>query len=450
MTEDIFVIGLSHHTAPVELREQLSTKLSDVGQELRTLMAESSIQEALLVSTCNRVELYGFGSPEAMEHGKRYLARRASVKVDHLLYERFGYDAVKQAFRVASSLDSLVVGEPQILGQMKDAFDVSREIGATGPILGRCFTHAFNVAKRVRSETAIAEGTVSVSSIACELAEKIFGDLQGRRVLLVGAGEMGEGAARALHKTGAQLVVVNRSPEKARELARVFDGEAHGLEALTAELVRADVVITSASADGYVLDEATMRDVVRGRRHRPLFLIDIAVPRNVDPRVGQLESVFLYDVDDLQSVARENVASRRREAAAAEAIVEEETQAFLAWKRSLLVKPTIVALRRRFEDVVQEELARTLPRLESLRPEERAVLEKMGAAIVNKLLHAPVRELKGVDAEGNPELVAATVRLFDLEQGRDEPAREEKDEASVRFSPFRRLRPARSHKGDPT
>jgi glutamyl-tRNA reductase len=453
VTDDIFVIGLSHHTAPVELREQLSTKLSDVGDELRQLMQHESVQEALLVSTCNRVEIYGFGSVEAMEHGRRYLASRASTAIEPMLYERFGYDAVKQAFRVAASLDSLVVGEPQILGQMKDAFDVSREIGAAGPILGRCFTHAFNVAKRVRSETAIAEGTVSVSSIACELAEKIFDDLRGRRALLVGAGEMGEGAARALHKTGAHLVVLNRSPEKAQALAGSFDGEAHGLEALAAELIRADVVITSAAADGFILDEATMRDVVRARRHRPLFLIDIAVPRNVDPRVGHLDSVFLYDVDDLKSVAQGNVASRRREATAAEAIIEEETMAFLAWKRSLRVKPTIVALRRRFEDVVHDELARTLPRLDKLGPDERAALEKMGAAIVNKLLHAPVRELKGVDSDGNPELVAATVRLFELEASSppDEPEEgSERAEGGRRFSPFRRLRPAHSHKGDPT
>ncbi|NLE48754.1 MAG: glutamyl-tRNA reductase [Sandaracinaceae bacterium] len=450
MSDELFVLGLSHHTAKVEQRERLSTSIQSVGEELRRLLESEEIREAVLVSTCNRVELYALSSPAGVEKARSYLLNRGGDDLLPHLYEKRSRDAVHHTFRVASSLDSLVVGEPQILGQLKEAFDAATEVKAVGPFLSRLFTSGFAAAKRVRSETAIAEGTVSVSSIACELAEKIFGQLEGRRALLIGAGEMGESAAKTLAKTGASLVILNRSVERAEALARQIDGAGRSLDALVEELLKADVVISSAASHGYLLDEHLMRDVIRARRHRPLFLIDIAVPRNIDPRVGDYDGVFLYDVDDLKSVADENLAKRRRETLAAEKILEEEVESFLEWKRGLSVKPTIIALRSRFERIVRDELSRTLPRLSSVSEEDRKLLERMSASIVNKLLHPPLKELK--DGAEDPALLEAVHRLFALQvEGNDEG---EEDGESVSepkksgaFAALQRLRIA-SSEGD--
>jgi glutamyl-tRNA reductase len=282
-------------------------------------------------------------------------------------------------------------------------------------LLGRCFTRAFAVAKRVRSETRIAEGTVSISSVAVELAQKIFGDLRGRRALLLGAGQMGETAARSLSATGARLVVVNRNREKADTLAGACGGEARDYEALLAELVQADVVISSTSSSGFVLTRDLMRDVCRSRRHRPLFIIDIAVPRDVDPRVADMDNVFLYDVDDLQRVADDGLAQRRQEADAAEAIVTEEVREFEAWRRSLALTPTIVELRRHFQKVVRDEVARTSHRLSAKNSDDERTLEAMSEAIVNKLLHPALATLKvGATQPEGEQLIAAVRTLFQL------------------------------------
>ena len=420
---ELVVVGLSHRTAPVELRERLSVQFSDLPAELRTLCENGPFREALLVSTCNRVELYASttAAPEAIRAAHTYLASRADQPIDTVLYDHAGPEAVRHAFRVAASLDSLVVGEPQILGQVKEAYEAATAAGTLGNLLGRCFTRAFAVAKRVRSETGIAEGTVSVSSIAVELARKIFGEMTGRRVLLLGAGEMGEAAAKSLAQTGAELRVVNRSFEKAVKLAGDCGGEAREYEQLPTELVKADVVITSTSTKRFVLTEDLMKDVVRGRRHRPLFLIDIAVPRDVDPRVGDLDGVFLYDVDDLQKVAEENLRSRRREAEAAERIVEVEVAEFQAWKRSLELTPTIVGLRERFLATVRAELEKSASKMTSLSEADRKALDRTADAIVGKLLHAPISALKSGDPEADgPVLIDTTRRLFAL----DEPAKE--------------------------
>jgi glutamyl-tRNA reductase len=348
---DFLVVGLSHRTAPVEVRERLAVAPPDLERELREIAADSGFEEALLISTCNRVELYAT-SPnplEATREAKEKLARRlGDAAGDEVLYQERGIDVVRHVFRVASSLDSLVVGEPQILGQVKEAFDAATQAGTVGTLLGRCFTQAFATAKRVRNETGIAEGTVSVSSIACELAKKIFGNLEGRRTLLLGAGEMGESAARSLRQTGTNLHVINRSEERAQALAKACDGRAVPYERLVTELADADVVIASTASPNFILTPTLMKGVVRTRRHRPLFIIDIAVPRDVDPRVGNMDNVFVYDVDDLQQVAEENLAVRAREASLAERIVEDEVQSFLSWRRSLELAPTIVALRKRF------------------------------------------------------------------------------------------------------
>jgi len=420
VSDELVVVGLSHHTAPVSLRERLSVPPDATEEQLRCVLDTRVLREGMLVSTCNRVEFYGAG-PDAeagLARLRKYLHERGHPEpVQGHLYERRGEDAVRHVFRVAASLDSMVVGEPQILGQVKHAYELAQDVGSIGTLLDRCLTRAFAVAKRVRSETEIAAGTVSVSSIACDLATKIFGDLSGRRTLLLGAGEMGEAAARALAGRGVHLVVINRSPEKAVRLARESNGEARGYEHLASELVSADVVISSTSAKNYVLTHDLMKDVVKARRQRPLFLIDIAVPRDVEPRVGELPSVFLYDVDDLSQVADQNLAHRQQEVEAAAAIVELEVAAFERWRRTLDLTPTIVALRGHFTNVMKEELARTLPRLGELGPTEQKSLDKMCQAMVNKLLHQPLTQLKeGVEGGNGAALLEATRRLFDLDE----------------------------------
>ncbi|MGB5524365.1 MAG: glutamyl-tRNA reductase [Polyangiales bacterium] len=417
---DFVVVGLSHRTAPVEVRERLAVAPDRLAQELREFANSGRFDEALLISTCNRVELYATSVDPvaASKNAKEAFAGRLSEPVgDEVLYQERGVDVIRHVFRVASSLDSLVVGEPQILGQVKEAFDAAKGAGTVGTLLGRCFTQAFATAKRVRRETGIAEGTVSVSSIACELAKKIFGNLEGRRTLLLGAGEMGESAARSLRQTGTQLHVVNRSEERAQRLAEVCGGRAVPYEQLSVELADADVVIASTASEKFILTPELMKAVVRTRRHRPLFIIDIAVPRDVDPRVGNMDNVFVYDVDDLQQVAEENLSVRAREATRAEQIVEEEVEAFLSWRRSLELAPTIVALRKRFGQIAAEELERALPRLDDASASDRAVLEAMGRSLVNKLLHQPMTQLKA--GAGEPDgalLIDAARRLFALSE----------------------------------
>lgn len=417
---DFIVVGLSHRTAPVEVRERLAVPSDRLEQELREIAASGRFDEALLISTCNRVELYATSTNPiaASQVARDELARRlpASASED-VLYQERGVAVVRHAFRVASSLDSLVVGEPQILGQVKEAFDAAKGAGTMGTLLGRCFTQAFATAKRVRNETGIAEGTVSVSSIACELAKKIFGNLEGRRTLLLGAGEMGESAARSLRQTGTNLHVINRSEDRARALADSCGGRAVPYERLAVELADADVVIASTASPKFILTPELMKTVGRSRRHRPLFIIDIAVPRDVDPRVGNMDNVFVYDVDDLQQVAEENLAERTREAALAELIVEEELDAFLSWRRSLQLAPTIVALRKRFGQIAEEEMQRTLPRLEGLSESDRSVLEAMSRSMVNKLLHEPMTQLKaGAGEPDGPLLIDAVRRLFAISE----------------------------------
>ena len=424
---DFVVVGLSHRTAPVEVRERLAVAPDRLEQELREIAASGRLDEALLISTCNRVELYATSANPiaASRVAKDALARRLpeATGVD-VLYQERGVDVVRHIFRVASSLDSLVVGEPQILGQVKEAFDAAKGAGTMGTLLGRCFTQAFATAKRVRSETGIAEGTVSISSIASELAKKIFGNLEGRRTLLLGAGEMGEAAARSLRQTGTNLHVMNRSEDRARALAEACGGRAVPYERLTMEVADADVVIASTASPKFILTPELMKSVIRTRRRRPLFVIDIAVPRDVDPRVGNMDNVFVYDVDDLQQVAEENLAARTREVELAERIVEEEVDAFSRWRRSLELAPTIVALRKQFGQIADEELKRALPRLEGLSESDHAVLEAMGRSMVNKLLHQPMTQLKaGAGEPDGPFLIDAVRRLFAIPA--DEPAHAE-------------------------
>lgn len=414
-----FVIGLSHHTAPLDVRERLSVATESTASELLHLLA-GPVHECVLLSTCNRVEIYGIASQpgEAAQYVRSHLtARAADNHVADLLYEHIGTRAVHHAFRVASSLDSMVVGEPQILGQVKSAFQQAEAAGAVGRLLTRCFQQAFAAAKRARSQTGIAKGSVSVSSIAVELAEKIFGSLDGRRALLVGAGDMGEAAAKTLSGKGANMVVINRNGQRAAALANAIGGTPKSYEQLFVELTHADMVVSSTSSPNYIIEAELMREVSRARKGRPIFLIDIAVPRDIDPRCASLANVYLYDVDDLQRVATENVAARRVEAKLAEDLIRDEAASFEQWHRTLSLEPTIVALRKHFQQVAAEELERTLPRLSGLTQSDHAKLQKMADALVGKLLHQPMRELKGSALERESALlIDATRRLFNLDE----------------------------------
>ena len=416
MAAEIFVVGLSYRTSPVALREKLAVPSAELAGMIARLKSEVALDEALMVATCNRVEVYGVASdPSAVTRAKSWLEKPLGEgALGGHTYERSGTDAVRHVFRVASSLDSMVVGEPQILGQVKEAYAAAAGVGGLGALLDRCFARAFAVAKRVRTETGIASGAVSVSSIACDLALGIFGDLNGKRVLLVGAGKMGESAAKHLAKQGAKLFVLNRSRERAVELAAACGGEPRGMNELASELALADVAIASTSSERFVITVELMKEVSRARRHRNLFLIDIAVPRDVDPRVGEMDGVFLYDVDDLGKVAEENMAVRRREADAAEKIVEHETRTFEEWRKQQDVKPLIIGIRQHVHGTLSAELERTLPRLTGDKEKDKAALERMVEAMVNKVVHHPVAEVKRASERGDVDVGNAAARLFPI------------------------------------
>ena len=430
MPDKLLVLGVSFRTAPLALRERLAVGEERAAQDLQALMKGAGLKEGVLLSTCNRVELIATAdTPEhAVEGTVAYFnGRVAPEQVDASVYRHHGRDAARHLFRVACGLDSMVLGEPQILGQVKDAFASAQGLGTVGGFLTRSFERSFSVAKRVRTETGLAAGNVSVSSIACDLAEKIFGDLAGRRVLLVGAGKMSEVAARSLAARGAQLFVVNRSPERAQAMAAACGGTAKPLEALATELAEADVVISSTSKRDYVITYDLMHGVCKMRRFRPLFIIDIAVPRDVDPRVDSLRNVFLYDMDDLQKVSRENLAARERAVADAERLIEDELDELVRWARSIELTPTIVALRDRVRGLLRGELEKTLPKL-ALPESERKKLEAMTEAMANKLLHGPLTELKQSQATTDGAmLLDAVQKLFRL----NEPTSSDRDSAAA-------------------
>ena len=419
---ELLLLGISHRTSPLALREQLAVPAAEMAERLRDVVQRASLEEALLVSTCNRVELYGvMRDASALREARAWLESRTGPgSLSTALYQHRGADVVRHVFRVASSLDSMVVGEPQILGQVKDAYGQAVSAGVLGTMLDRCFTRAFAVAKRVRNETGIAEGAVSVSSIACDLATKIFEDLRGKRVLLVGAGKMGESAAKHLAKQGAKIFVLNRSRECAVELAAVYNSEPRSLHELASELGMADVAICSTSSERFVITPELMKEVGRARKFRTLFLIDIAVPRDVDPRVGEMENVFLYDVDDLQKVAAQNLNTRQKEADLAESIVEHEVGEFETWRKQQHLKPLIVALRQQVRGVLQQELERTLPKLGGDARATQEALERMLDAATNKLLHPTLAEVRKAAESGDMKTLRAAEALFGITPKGDE------------------------------
>jgi glutamyl-tRNA reductase len=417
----IVVVGLSHHTAPVEIRERLAFAPTAMEKPLQQMMGLPAVAEALIVSTCNRVELYAATKePDtAIASLRRFVADFHSVVLEDIeqhLYDSQGEEAIRHLFRVASSLDSMIIGEPQILGQIKTAYGYAVEFKTAGLILNRFLHKAFSVAKRVRTETGIASNAVSVSFAAVELARKIFDRIDDKAVMIIGAGEMCELAARHFVSNGvSRVLVTNRTFERAEKLAAEFQGRAVPFEEFTEHLAQVDIILTSTGAPTFILGQRQMEEALRRRKHRPMFLIDIAVPRDIDPKVNSLDNVYLYDVDDLQGVVQANLKERQKEAHRAEAIIGEEIGQFHLWLGNLEVKPTIVALRKRLEEISAQELAKTFGNLKDLTDQQRRGVEVMTNAIVNKILHRPIMVLKRTQNEsGGEDYVDAVRELFDL------------------------------------
>ncbi len=418
----IVVVGLSHKNAPIEVRERLAISRAVVPDVLARLTAHRAVGGALVLSTCNRVEVYAAARGRNGSDAELGAAARAALAVledlggqaiTPYLHNVVGKPAVLHLFRVAASLDSLVVGEPQILGQLKDAIEVAREHRSLGAILGNAMHRAVRVGKRVRSETAIGAGQVSVSSVAIDLARNIFGDLEGHTAALIGAGEMAEAAAKLLVRAGARLLIVNRSPERAAALARDVGGEPRPFGDLERTLIEADIVVSSTSSPGYVITQDLVKGVRKARKGRSLFLIDIAVPRDVDPKVNKLDNVYLYDVDALSQIVGESLEGRAAEAARAAAIAEEEAVGFEAWTQEQALTPAIVALRARTRAVLEAELSRSLNgKLRHLPPADRDALAVMLDAATNKLLHVPVTRLRSL--AGDPRADDYVDALHDL------------------------------------
>jgi glutamyl-tRNA reductase len=420
----IIVIGLNHKTADVDVREKLAFNGEKLEQGLLRIRQLAGFDEAIVLSTCNRVEMYcNVGEPEsAFAAIKTFLADfhgLDSAALDRSLYLYKDRDAVKHAFRVASSLDSMVVGEPQILGQLKDAFEFAMEKKTTGILLNRLMKKSISVAKRVRTETKIAENAVSISFAAVELARKIFTDLPEKSFMLLGAGEMAELAAKHMMSFGVKSVTVaNRTFERGCELAAEFNGHAIRFEDFLREMVHSDIVFCSTGAPAYILHKEEMQRVMKERRQKPVFIIDISVPRNIDPAINDLDNVYLYDVDDLQGVVDSNIMERQKEAKKAEDIIEEEIDSFQKWIASLDSVPTVVALRNKAESIKKEELDRLMNKFPELGEKERKAIEYMATAITNKLIHPPTVALKD-DVEDKEVLIAAVRKLYAL-NGNDE------------------------------
>ncbi|MGQ0504282.1 MAG: glutamyl-tRNA reductase [Myxococcaceae bacterium] len=428
---ELLCIGLSHKSAPVSVRERLA--LSE-DRQLETLKAlQQSGAEAFLVSTCNRVEFYVAGQGTLRSDTRNLIASVAGTEALDHLYEHEGDAALTHLFRVSSSLDSMVLGEPQILGQVKEAYELARSNGLARGELSRACQAAFASAKRVRSETGIGRAAISMASAAVSLAQKMFGSLSGRTVLLVGAGEVAELAARHLKTAGASnLYVINRTLSRAEALAADVGAQAKPFEDLIPLLVPADVVICSTASPTPILTAERVAPILKARKFRPLFMVDLAVPRDIDPPVGKLAGVYAYDVDDIQKVVHENEAARASEAARAEVIISEEISRFIRDKGIRDGVPVLAALRARADQIARSELEKTLSQIgEALTEKQRRSVEAMASAIVNKILHPPTAKLRAVGAEDDANrLAGAAAELFGLAEGRPtvEPAAESPSE----------------------
>jgi glutamyl-tRNA reductase len=423
--KDILIVGLNHRTASVEVREKVAFDAAVLGPALRQLRALPSVREGVILSTCNRVEVIAAASDaqSAAREIKEFLtdqeAARGEGELESYLFVHTGGEAVRHLFRVAASIDSMVVGEPQILGQIKDYYFAAQEAGAVGTILHRLFHRSFSVAKRVRTETGIASRAVSVSSVAVELAKRIFDRLEDKTVMLIGAGKMGALVARHLQRNGiGSLMVTNRTFERAVQLAAEFRGNPIRFEEYPRYLKLADLVVGCTGAPEVLLGPETVAEVLRQRKQKAVFFIDIGDRRNFDPRINGLDNVYLYNIDDLQAVAQENLLGRAAEVKKAEEIVEEEAAGFERWLGLLEQVPTIVALRRKVEEIRRAELEKSLgTSLKGLSEQERRALEDMTAAMVSKILHAPITRLKKQSEDRDEAFfIDALKKLFDLEE----------------------------------
>ena len=418
----LILVGLSHKTAPIEIRERLTFPAHRQAEALAALTSGPAVAEAVIISTCNRTEIYAVASIESgVDAVIDFMAEFHSLDRHELvrsLYINHGESVVRHLFRVVASLDSMVIGEAQILGQVKEAYDHALNHGATGKVFNKLFRQSFEVGKRVRTETEIGENAVSVSYAAIELAKKVFDTLEGRTILVLGAGKMSELTAKHLVSQGVKSVLVaNRTFERARELAERFNGEAIRYDDLYERMRDADIVISSTAATHYVITKDHVAQSMRGRGGRPLFLIDIAVPRDIEPAVNELGNVFLYDIDDLSGVVESNLKERMREARRAELIIDEEFSAFSRWRESLEVQPTVAAIRARADLIRRSELEKACKRLGSLSEKELQTIDALTCAIVNKMLHGPTQRLKhAAEAKDGYEYIETARHLYGLDE----------------------------------
>jgi len=419
---DIVIVGLNHKTAPVEIRECLAFSDTETDTALEELRKHPTVGEVLLVSTCNRVEVLATTETisAAIEAVKTFLSDFKKVSTEKFtpcLYIHTGDEAVRHIFRVAASLDSMMVGEPQILGQIKAAYQDATRKKTSGVVLNRLMHRTFFVAKRVRTETGIGDHAVSISYAAVELGRKIFGSLQDKKVLLIGAGEMAELAVdHLIHNRAGDIFVANRTFERGVALAQQFHGRPIRFEEIPAHLQQVDIIISSTGSPGFIIGPQHVKGIMRGRRNRPLFFIDIAVPRDIDPETNRLPNVYVYDIDDLKGVIEENIQDRSREALKAERIIAEAVIRFRQWLESLSVVPTIVALQKKTDGIAAAELHKTLHALTHLSEYDREVIGRMTHAVIHKILHDPIMWLKhaGNDHE-RAVLLDITRKLFKLD-----------------------------------
>jgi glutamyl-tRNA reductase len=418
----IVLVGLNHKTASIAVREKIFSGCQEGKDILARLRSLNGVREVLYLSTCNRIEIIA----SVEEHGKAVIALRDFVAASggltpneaaYCFYEYCNEEAVRHIFRVASSLDSMIMGETQILGQVKDAYRQALAQYATGVVLNRLMHCSFRAAKRVRTETAIAVNPVSVSYAAVELAKKIFGSLDGKKILLIGAGEMAELTGMHLITNGAEsIIVANRTLAQAGLLAEKFHGEAVSLDSLDAKLIEADIVISSTGAPDFIVTADILKSIHHRRKNRLLFLIDIAMPRDIEPAASSLENVYLYNIDDLQDIVDENMNVRRKEAVRAEMIVEEEVTRYINWQKELESVPTIISLRSKTEEIIKAEMGKAVGWMQNFNKEDQERIDNLVNSIVNKVLHSPVAVLKEESSEFNSrDIVAAVRRLFRLD-----------------------------------
>ncbi len=416
---NLIVVGLNHKIAPVEIREKIAFQENVLKKALKSLHSKEHVDECIILSTCNRVEIYAVTNAKE-EQVKNdilsFIAEFHNIDIKNFLdylYFYFNRDAVRHIFRVGASLDSMVLGEPQILGQLKDAYRIATDVRTTKNILNKLLHKAFFVAKKVRTETEISSSAVSISFAAVELAKKIFDTLNNKKIMLIGAGEMCELAARHLLANGAnEIFVANRTFERAESLAREFNGNAIAFENINLFLEKIDIVISSTGAPHYILHYDDVKQVIKIRKYKPIFMIDIAVPRDIDPKINDIDGIYLYDIDDLRTVVERNREERQNEAEKAEIIVSQEVDVFMEWIGSLDVVPVIVQLREHFEAIRKKETDKIISKLNGVNDKEKEMIEYLTHSIVNKILHKPMVNLK--KNPDNSYFGDAVKKLFEL------------------------------------